>query len=233
MIDWHSHVLCGIDDGAKTPSESIAMLRALYESGVDTVCATPHFYADAVTLDEFLEKRAEASGKIAAAAADEELPRLLLGAEVRYYSGICRMEGLGSLCIDKTNVLLLEMPFCRWTEYVLGELCYLAGAAPFSVVLAHVERYQKLQEKKTWQRLYEAGVLSQVNASYFNSRMTRGRALRMLTSDRIHFIGSDCHNMSTRAPNLAEAYGIIRKRLGADLRDEVDAFGYSLIRADE
>ena len=232
MIDWHSHVLCGIDDGAKTPEESILMLSALYESGVDTVCATPHFHADRITVDGFLQSREDALGKIKETAKGQ-IPRILLGAEVRYYPGISRMERLAELCIENTGLLLLEMPFSKWTEYTQRELRELAGSAPFGVVLAHIERYLKLQDRKTWQRIYEAGLYTQVNASFFNSRMTRGRALRMISSDRIHFIGSDCHNMSTRAPDLADAYEVIEKKLGAQFASSVDEYSYSMIGSDE
>lgn len=232
MIDWHSHVLCGIDDGAKTPEESILMLSALYESGVDTVCATPHFHADRITVDGFLQSREDALGKIKETAKGQ-IPRILLGAEVRYYPGISRMERLAELCIENTGLLLLEMPFSKWTEYTQRELRELAGSAPFGVVLAHIERYLKLQDRKTWQRIYEAGLYTQVNASFFNSRMTRGKALRMISSDRIHFIGSDCHNMSTRAPDLADAYKVIEKKLGAQFASSVDEYSYSMIGSDE
>lgn len=208
------------------------MLSALYESGVDTVCATPHFHADRITVDGFLQSREDALGKIKETAKGQ-IPRILLGAEVRYYPGISRMERLAELCIENTGLLLLEMPFSKWTEYTQRELRELAGSAPFGVVLAHIERYLKLQDRKTWQRIYEAGLYTQVNASFFNSRMTRGRALRMISSDRIHFIGSDCHNMSTRAPDLADAYEVIEKKLGAQFASSVDEYSYSMIGSDE
>ena len=60
MIDWHSHILPGIDDGSRDVSESLALIEKLSEQGVDTVVATPHFYADDNSVDAFLEKRNKA-----------------------------------------------------------------------------------------------------------------------------------------------------------------------------
>ena len=206
------------------------MIKALSESGVDTICATPHFYADRIGVGEFLERRAE-SADIVGSLLDKNSPRILLGAEVRYYAGISRMEALCELCIEDTGLLLLEMPFCRWTEYTQRELAELAGAAPFGVVLAHIERYMKFQNKKTWDRLYNEGLYMQVNADFFSSFSTRRKAVKMISSDMIHFIGSDCHNMTTRPPDLAGAYNVIEKKLGAQFRQAVDSYGYSMIKS--
>ena len=60
MIDWHSHVLPALDDGSRSVDESLALLRMLSEQGVDTVIATPHFYADRESLSSFLEPTAPA-----------------------------------------------------------------------------------------------------------------------------------------------------------------------------
>ena len=213
MIDWHSHVLCGIDDGAKTPEESILMLSALYESGVDTVCATPHFHADRITVDGFLQSREDALGKIKETAKGQ-IPRILLGAEVRYYPGISRMERLAELCIENTGLLLLEMPFSKWTEYTQRELRELAGSAPFGVVLAHIERYLKLQDRKTWQRIYEAGLYTQVNASFFIGFSQRRKVLKLIKNGYVQFLGSDCHSVVGRIPLMGEACRTIEKKLG-------------------
>ena len=53
MIDWHSHVLPALDDGSRSVDESLALLKMLSEQGVDTVIATPHFYADRESLSSF------------------------------------------------------------------------------------------------------------------------------------------------------------------------------------
>ena len=126
MIDWHSHILPKLDDGSKNLDEALELLRILSEQGVNTVIATPHFYANDESLERFLERREE-SYKSLCEALPENSPKLLLGAEVCYYPGISRLDGLEKLCIEGTRLLLLEMPFEHWTEHTIREVRELAA----------------------------------------------------------------------------------------------------------
>ena len=82
MIDIHSHILPGIDDGSQSVEESHALLALLREQGVETVVATPHFYADRNDPENFLRRRKEALARLDHG--ETEMPRILLGAEVAY-----------------------------------------------------------------------------------------------------------------------------------------------------
>lgn len=228
MIDWHSHILPAMDDGSRDVEESIALLRQLREQGVGTVIATPHFYANDESVDSFLERREQAYGQLSKRA-ETDLPQIVLGAEVRYYPGICRMEHLKKLRIEGSKLLLLEMPFAKWTEYTVRELMELAGAGSTRIVLAHVERYLSLQSGKTWEQLYRSGILMQVNASFFYELKTRRRALRFLNAGRIQFIGSDCHNLTSRPPRLDRAYEAIRKRFPEDFLVRMNEHGRAML----
>ena len=57
MIDFHTHILPNVDDGSKGVEESTLMLTRLFEQGVNKVIATPHFYANDESVDEFLLRR--------------------------------------------------------------------------------------------------------------------------------------------------------------------------------
>lgn len=228
MIDWHSHVLPGIDDGSKDVAESLLLLRELSRQGVDTVVATPHFHADDERIDRFIERRRAALDELSGSLTPD-CPNLLLGAEVKYYQGIGRMDDLKALCIEGTNLLLLEMPMSRWTEYTVRELVELAGSGGVTVVLAHIERYLRRQSSETWRRLYDSGVLVQVNASFFTDLLTRKRALDMLSDGKIHFVGSDCHNMTSRPPHMDRAFGFIEKKLGGRFVSQMHEYGHSLL----
>lgn len=61
MIDFHSHILPGVDDGSKNVEMSLEMLRASAAQGVTDICLTPHFYAERNTPEKFLEKRRRAA----------------------------------------------------------------------------------------------------------------------------------------------------------------------------
>ncbi len=224
MIDLHSHVLPAIDDGAKDTEESARMLSMLASQGVDTVCATPHFYANAESVEHFIEKRARALEELCGSL-EGQGPRIILGAEVKYYPGIGKLDQLLKLRIGESKLLLLEMPFSKWTEYTVRELVELSTRSGVQIVLAHIERYMKMQSDDTWRRLYECGILMQVNASFITGMLTRRRAMSMLCGHGIHFIGSDCHNTTTRAPNIGAAYSMIEKKLGESCILDLDQLG--------
>ena len=214
MIDFHSHILPGIDDGSRSVEESAEMLRALYRQGVELVALTSHFYANENSPRHFLERRARAFARLAPVLG-EDMPRVRLGAEVYYFREISHMEGLDSLCLEGSRLLLLEMPFNTWTEGETREVEELCRSGRFTVMLAHIERYWKDQRRSVWQRLREAGAVFQCNASFFRPGLHQGRAIRLLGQGYVQIIGTDCHNMEGRRPNMDVAAAALEKRLGA------------------
>lgn len=230
MIDWHSHILPGMDDGCRDVAESILLMNMQRSQSVSTVVATPHFYANDEMVSSFLERRQKAFDSLKKEL-PEGSPEILLGAEVRYYSGISRMADLRSLKIENSKLLLLEMPMASWGEYTVRELVELSGKGGFKIVLAHVERYLDLQKQSVWERIYESGILMQANASFFISFSTKRKALALLKDGGIHFIGSDCHNIKTRPPQLGKAYEIIQKKHGEKSLYQMNEYGRSLLAA--
>ena len=89
MIDLHSHILPGMDDGSQSPEETAALLGMLQKQGVTTLAATPHFYARE-TPESFLQRREEAAAHLPCT----ESPAILLGAEVAYFAGMGSSEAL-------------------------------------------------------------------------------------------------------------------------------------------
>lgn len=234
MLDFHSHILPHIDDGSADVEESAALLTALRQQGVSRVCATPHFDASHRTPEAFLAKRAYAYETLVAHLTQAkpngaDWPDLRLGAEVAYYEGISRMSALADLRLQDTKLLLLEMPVGPWSRYMVKELSDLSCSGDITVVLAHVERYLRAQAKGTVNQLLEKGILLQSNASFFIERRTRRRALKMLADRQIHFLGSDTHDVKHRPPRLGEAYGVIRKKIGDTVLEEMDLLGHRLL----
>jgi len=230
MIDFHSHILPGIDDGSRSVEESLQLLGALADAQVDTVAATSHFYATHRSPEEFLERRGRAYERLRAELPDSGVPRILLGAEVLYFPGISRMEELPRLCLEGTNILLLEMPFTAWSEYMIREVNELARSGRFTLLMAHIERYYFKQDVSVWDSFLDDGIVMQSNADFFLPFSTRRKALRLLKAGRIHLLGTDCHNMTSRPPRMAEAVKVIRSRLGQGVLEEMDALGRQLLR---
>ncbi len=228
MIDFHSHILPNMDDGSSSLDESIALLQMLSQQGSDMVFVTSHFYANHESVAEFLNRRQKAF-EILKSQLPENMPEIRLGAEVRYYEGISRMEKLDSLCIEGTKLLLLEMSASHWSEYTVRELLTMAGTGGVLIVLAHIERYFDHQSKETWKRLADSGILMQVNASAIADRHSKRKTLSLIKKNMVHFIGSDCHNLSHRPPKLKEAFEIIEKKFGSEYVNAMTEFGKRFI----
>lgn len=218
MIDFHSHILPKMDDGSQSTHESLEMLKALSAQGVTRVVAAPHFYANDESVSAFLERRKSSYDRLISCVTPD-MPEIITGAEVRYYGGIGHLENLEALCVKDSRLILLEMPENRWTEYAIREIADISSERNLVPVLAHIERYIAYQNSETLYRLLESGVLMQINASFLNGFFSRRKALNMLKRNQIHFIGSDCHNMSDRPPEIQKAVSIIRKKLGDGFTD--------------
>ncbi|MBR4474063.1 MAG: capsular polysaccharide biosynthesis protein [Oscillospiraceae bacterium] len=228
MIDFHSHILPGIDDGSRDTAASLLMLNTLKNQGADTVCATSHFYATQRSVEHFLFYRQRAWQKLETAL-PSDAPRILLGAEVLYFPGISRMHELSKLCLEGTNILLLEMPFEPWTAHCTQEVRELARSGDVRILLAHIERYFYYQPISVWDEFLDLGILMQANAEFFLPFRTRRKALKLLEDGYIHLLGSDAHNMSSRAPRLDEARSRILRSLGEDYLVYIDSLGSSLL----
>lgn len=144
VIDFHSHILPGIDDGARNLETSLAMLRQVSSQGVDYMIATPHFYASHDRVDAFLNRREDAYNSLKEAVHKESLsdvPQILTGSEVAFFDGISKAELIEDLTIQNTRVLLLEMPFAPWTSQNIHEVEVLVRDRGFNVLIAHLERF--------------------------------------------------------------------------------------------
>ena len=122
-----------------------------------------------------------------------------------------RTEDLESLCIGKSNYILIEMPFRDWQPVFIDEIEEMSTVLGLKVIIAHIERYFN-QNKKLVKRLLEnPNLLIQCNAEFFIDKKTASKAIKFLKKGRIDLLGSDSHNLDDRRPNLAEALSIIEK----------------------
>ena len=226
IVDFHSHILPGIDDGSQSLEESIAMLRLEAEQGIKVVVATPHFYPHYETPESFLEKRSQADALLRSALKKEKnLPRVAMGAEVYYFRGISESELLPQLTLQGGRCILLEMPPAPWPETVYQELEAIRYRRGITPVIAHIDRYiAPFHTYRLPQRLQRMPVLVQANASFFLEKRTRRMAMQMLRKDQIQLLGSDCHNLDDRAPKLGAAVALIRQNLGEEILERIRSY---------
>lgn len=216
ISDFHSHILPGIDDGSSSCEESIAMLRMEAEQGIRHVVATPHFYARYDNPEEFLRKRARAEKMLREEMAKEKgLPEVSIGSEVHFFNGIGDSDVVPRLTIGSKRCILIEMPHTPWTPAMYRELEKIWLQWGITPIIAHVDRYiAPFHTHGIPERLEDLPVLVQANASFFLERRTASMAMRMLKNNQIHLLGSDCHNLTSRCPNLDAAVERIQSRLG-------------------
>lgn len=205
MIDFHTHILPNMDDGSDSIETSIEMLNKLEEDGVTTVCLTSHFYHDYESIDDFLRRREESYNSLNY----KGTIKLLKGCEVRFYNGMSFDNNLSKLCLEGTNIILIELPF----EYeidrdIVNEIVKIKLSG-LDVCLAHIERYRIKQEILDY--MHNSGIKFQMNASNFNGFFSLRKAMNMVKNKYISYLGSDCHNMIDRSPNFIDAILSLRK----------------------
>ena len=230
MIDIHTHILPGMDDGSSSLEESLSMARESARQGVRLLAATPHFYATQEDPNSFLRRR-EKSLALLESAWQDSFPTLLVGAEVRYFDGISRVEKIAHLTLDHTRILLLEMPFTSWSRRMVEEVVELQRSRGLQVLLAHVERYLKDQDGQVWETFRQNGVWMQCNANFFLRWQTKRKAQALFKKGEIQMLGSDTHNMTSRPPNLAMARDTLVKSLGQTVWRSFERQSYALLKA--
>ncbi len=238
-LDIHSHILCGIDDGAGDIDTSLELLKMLKEQGVTAVIATPHFYPDSDSAEAFAENAKSAYKQLKSVAAGKELPEIYLGCELRYFSGIGKSRDLEQFVIKGTDYLLLELPYgAAITKTVLNDIMTLSDS--FNVILAHIERYHRVVGYKKLLKLIADGyAIAHINADGITSKEESKVCERLIKRGLVSFVASDTHSLRLRPPKIKEALERITERLGRSaanrlifnsnrLLEELQGFDYKL-----
>lgn len=237
MTDFHTHILPGMDDGAKNVETSLEMLRMERDQGVDTVVLTPHFYGKRERADHFLKRREHAAHElfdaIDALPQDEResLPRLLLGAEVAWVPNLPDIEELPQLKMGDGRYMLLELPFSPWNDSMIRQIYDLMGRTGLTPVIAHLERYIKDQRREYFDEILSLGVPIQLSSDPLLHTFSRGKILKMLKNGQGNLLASDCHDTTERAPNLALGVKVAAQKLGEKTAGSIVRRGDSLIPA--
>lgn len=213
LVDIHCHILPGVDDGAKDMDMALEMLRKEAEDGVSDVILTPHFVSEHEADYNYAQRFAELKEKV-----KEAFPELTLhlGRELFFSHSIPDLLESGRLqYMGDSNYALIEFAPDSDYQYIYRSLTYLSqsGVQP---VLAHVDRVNNVGTKQATE-LVKSGIYIQVNAGSIygkNGFRTRRKVQKLLQSGLIHFVGSDAHNTTSRAPDMKEAYEYTQKKYG-------------------
>lgn len=224
MIDIHSHILPGVDDGSKDIEMSIEMARIYEKNNIKKVIATPH-YIEGVqnsTLEE---------NKIALEALNHRLEEeqidleVCLGNEIMISLDILKdLEESNLSTLNGSKYILIEFPMFdipNYTENILHELL-LRGYHP---IIAHPERNRSIgEDPNILFRLIEDGALAQLNLGSIEGKFgkkIKENAELLLNHNMIHFVSTDAHRSNTRTPNVANALNILRKIVSKEDYDRI------------
>ena len=225
MIDLHCHLLPGVDDGAKTIEDSVAMARMAAAAGTKTIVATPHMLHPQYHVPGPLAaaKAEEVRAALAAAAVPVEV---VLAGEIHWSVDIPRLLDSGELLplCAKRRYILFELPYSH-VPAGFREVCWQFHLSGIYPVLAHPERIVELQEHPDRiEPFHDAGILVQVTAMSLTGdfgRRARKTSERWLDRGLVDVIASDGHSCRSRAPVLDAAARIARKVGGDTLEDWV------------
>lgn len=218
VIDLHSHILFGLDDGAADLGEALDIARAAVADGIAVIAATPHVRDEYPTTPDEMERRV---ADVQAGLAAEDIPlRVVGGGEIavdwldRFDDEELRRFGLGG-----SRYVLVETPYVGW-PLDFAERLFALRTRGFRPVLAHPERSSEVQgAPELLQPLVAAGTLVQLTAASVDGRVgkrAQETSLRLLSLECAHLVASDAHAADVRAVGMSAAAAALRSPSLAD-----------------
>jgi len=231
-IDFHTHILPGMDDGAQTVQQSIKMLRTLRDQGVECVALTPHYYPHRDSVDDFLKKRQAAFEELKKALGHEKMPKLLLGAEVAFECDMDNIDQPQRLCLEGTPYLMIELPIhYHYMPWMLESTLKMCSDHQILPMLAHVDRYIGIYSDDDVENMVsESGALIQVNVSSLLRASLRKRVLSWVKSGQPIVLGSDTHNTTSRKPRFHKGVKILSRRTSVSVTERIKADSQLVLR---
>lgn len=224
FTDLHTHILPGVDDGAKSLSEARELVRLAWMNGTRTLFLTPHYRGvyKRNTPEALREAFAGFSQTIR-----EEFPgmRLCLGNEIYYESNAPERLTQGRiLSLQDSDYVLLEFSYATPRSRVIAGVDEMLRCG-FVPIIAHAERYRVFCTDDTLvDEVLDMGALIQLNADSVMGRhglRVRHFCRRLLKQRKAHFIASDAHDAQKRPPLLRECFLWVHKKYGAEYAAQV------------
>ncbi|MBQ3057911.1 MAG: hypothetical protein IJD00_03070 [Clostridia bacterium] len=219
LLDIHSHILPAVDDGAKNIEASIQLLEIMQQQGITDVIATPHFYPQSDTIEEFKERVSSSlellnnSGVV--------FPNIILGCELFYFNGISKSEFIYEFTINKSRYILLEPDFYSITKGFIEEILYLKNEVGLIPIIPHIERYHKTRGYRAFLKFIKNNkILTQVNAASFFDKSYNRTLKKLFKNGLVTFVATDTHSKN-RPPMMDSALLEIEKRFSKIEKDRI------------
>lgn len=220
MIDIHSHILPGMDDGARNIQESIEMARKAVEQGVTNIIATPHYHKG--KYDNHKEKVDGETRKLNQVLDELEIPlKVWPGQEIRITDELLEDYHRNQiLALNDSQYILLELPSHHVPRYT-ERLMYDLQIKRITPIIAHPERNLEIMRNPyLLERLIWHGAYSQITAGSITGKFgwrVKRFSKYLIDSGLTHFIASDAHNVGKRGFHLKEAYKMVQKNFGKEV----------------
>lgn len=209
MIDFHTHILPGIDDGPNSLDESVEMAYMAAEDGTQIIVATPHAPGFRGAMPQLLHSRL---AELQAAVAEEGIHITIVPGNELFYNAdlVSALRKKQVLSCNGTRTVLIETYIAEPFPHDFRQAIYELQIAGYRVVLAHPERVTDVQDDPNILiPLIERGVLMQLTAQALTGdqgKRMQELAETLVRHHLVHLIASDAHGASYRPPLLSEAY---------------------------
>lgn len=217
MVDIHCHILPGVDDGAESAKETVALLRREYEDGVRAIIVTPHYRVGMFeTPEEIIEKEFRKVRRFLKRNGIKL--QLYLGCE--YHSHRLMAENLQKglrPTLAGSDYVLTEFSAAHTYAQIRAQVYELItfGYIP---IIAHVERYPCLLKKpELIMELKDLGAEIQITSGSLLQKAgwrVKGFCVRLLKEELVDYIATDAHHIKNRAPDLQECAQYLEKKFG-------------------
>lgn len=225
FCDIHTHILPGIDDGARDWDMCLEMIDRAWEGGVRRIIATPHYLP-------WKDKKPNPLHIVRLCNEVQRRARRELGYEIIIYPGqeiyyhVDMIDGIRRgeiLTMAGTRHILVEFPIdisAGQLKQAVRHIC----EAQYLPILAHIERYECLRNSETMEETAGLGALFQINIKSLQGgvlNQTTRWCRHQLLERKIDFLASDMHNLSSRPPTSYEMLDWVGKKLDREYQRDI------------
>ena len=221
MIDIHTHLLFGVDDGAESLQESLDMIQDAKEQGVNAIILTPHCRYG---MFQYQREKVDANFKVLKEKAAPLGVQLYLGTELHINSmAVEKVEKGKCHTLADTHYVLTEYSYETEFKFLKASVqdMIFHGYVP---IIAHVERYKCLNDLKNIELLREIGAMIQVNADAVigkNGLRAKSYTKKLLKYAYVDFVASDCHGLEKRSSNMGKCSEYLYKKYDPRYVDKI------------
>ena len=232
MIDFHSHILPGVDDGSASIEETMQLIKEAGEAGFTKIISTSHYVEEQYEYNEATRKQFLEILNAGVKSLGEDV-KLYLGSEIyASYDIVELLKEAKASSINNSRYVLFELPMQNELPN-FKNIIYQLLANNYIPIIAHPERYSYVKEDPNWLiEFIELGVLFQANYGSIigiYGKQAQKTVKQLLKNNMIHFLGSDVHRPKTIYTKIPEIMEELEKVIDAEQIKKLSEINPSLV----